>query len=405
MPLAILRVSQLNRYLNSILDGDLRLREVYLRGEIANFARYPSGHVYFSLREDDCTVRGVMFRSNAAHMRFVPENGMQVIVRGRVSLYEHDATCQIVAAEIVPAGAGERAVALEQLKRRLEEEGLFAPENKRPLPEHPAVLGIVTSEKGAVIHDIESVVLRKAPDVHLLLAPAAVQGDAAAGQMRAALAALNLDGRSDIIILARGGGAAEDLDAFQDEALVRAVASSRIPVISAVGHETDTTLCDLAADCRAATPTAAAEIALGSIPDMPVQLSLRRGSLHYAMTVDMSEREEALADARERFLALSPAAALAKQQEEVAARRQTLFSLSRTLLARSGDELSRRSEALQHLSPLAVLSRGYSITKNNGTAVRTADDVKCGDTIETLLGHGRVLSTVTAVMKENGYEL
>ena len=405
MPLAILRVSQLNRYLHSLLEGDTRLREVYLRGEIANFARYPSGHVYFSLREGDASVRGVMFRGNAMYLRFVPENGMQVIVRGSVSLYERDGTCQIIAAEIVPAGAGERAVALEQLKRRLEGEGLFAPERHRPLPLRPAVLGVVTSEKGAVIHDIESVVLRKAPDVRLLLAPAAVQGDAAAGQLQAALESLNRDGRSDIIILARGGGSAENLDAFQTEALVRAVAASRIPVISAVGHETDTTLCDLAADCRAATPTAAAEIALGGIPDLPERLAGRRSALCSAMEMSMSGQSEALIDRRERFSALSPMAALSERQNEIESRRETLFSLSRGQLVRGEDELARRADALRHLSPLAVLARGYSITQKNGAALRCAGDVTCGDTIETVLEHGRVLSTVTAVMKENGYEL
>ena len=419
MAVTILRVSQLNRFVRSLLEGDRRLQEIYLRGEIANFAAYPSGHFYFSLRDEAATVSAVMFRSNAQYLRFLPENGMRVLVRGAVTLYERDGRYQIIASEIIPDGAGEKTVALLQLRRRLEEEGLFSPERKRPLPPRPRVIGVVTSEKGAVLHDIISVVTRKAPQTLLLLSPAAVQGESAPAAIARAIEKLAADGRSEVVIVARGGGSAEDLWGFQDEAVVRAVAACPVPVVSAVGHETDVTLCDLAADRRAATPTAAAEIALGGIPDLPEQLSRRgealrllterilsaaadrltpRGeSLKTAALRSISDADRQLAQKKERIFSIRPAAILAAREEKLYNISKSLHNSAEQAFAAREHALAARAQRLELVSPVRVLARGYSVTQKDGHALRAAGEAAVGDTVTTLLHEGSITSVITEV--------
>ncbi len=419
MSVTILRVSQLNRFVKSFLEGEDRLRDLYLSGEIANFKAYPSGHFYFSLRDESASVAAVMFRGNAQNLRFLPENGMQVLARGSVTLYERDGKFQVVVSELIPKGEGERAVALLQLRRRLEAEGLFAQERKRTLPPRPRVIGVVTSEKGAVLHDIISVVTRKSPQTLLLLSPAAVQGAQAAASIAKAVRALNADGRAEVILVARGGGSAEDLWSFQDEGVARAVAGSAIPVVSAVGHETDVTLCDLAADLRAATPTAAAEIALGGIADLPEQLRQReealglyarralaaaeekliprRAALLTACGRKLQESEGQLSARREKIFSISPAAMLAAKEEKLYNIERSLHNSVEKFIAGKEKLLSDRARSLELVSPVKVLARGYSVTQKDGRALRSAGELRPGDTVFTLLNEGSLTSVVTEV--------
>ena len=402
MPIPVLRVSQLNRFVRSLLESAPQLSEVYLRGEISNLSYYPaSGHYYFSLKDEAASVRAVMFRSNAALLRFIPENGMCVLARGAVTLYERDGLYQLTVSELVPDGAGARAVMLEQLRRRLTEEGLFSQEKKRPLPKNPGVIGIVTSPQGAVLHDILSVVERKAPDLRLLLAPAAVQGREAAASVARAIRLLGEDGRSDVILLARGGGSAEDLWAFQEEESVRAVASSPIPVISAVGHETDTTLCDWAADCRAATPTAAAEIALGGREDLRVRLSQKGEALSASIRCRLTENDRLFSERKSKISSLDPAFLLAEQEKRLYNITEKMHNLRGDLLRRQEEKILTRAGQLDLLSPLRVLARGYSITQKNGVPLQNVSQLLAGDTVETRLAEGRLLSVVTEVIQDD----
>lgn len=248
-------VSQLNRYVKAVLEEDKKLRDLYVRGEISNYTRhFRSGHLYFSLRDATGSIKAVMFKSHAGDLRFEPEDGMAVLVRASVGVYERDGVYQLYITDIQPEGAGAQAVAFEQINKKLTAEGLFAPEHKKPLPAYPRRVGVVTSETGAAIRDIENVLSRRYPLCTLVLSPAVVQGREAPASLIRALKALDRDGGCDVIILGRGGGSAEDLWCFNDEALARAVFAAHTPVISAVGHEVDFTICDFVSDLRAPTP-------------------------------------------------------------------------------------------------------------------------------------------------------
>jgi exodeoxyribonuclease VII large subunit len=400
VPIPVLRVSQLNRYVRSLLESTPQLAEVYLSGEISNLSYYPvSGTFYFSLKDETASVKAVLFRQNASFLRFLPENGMHVLARGAVTLYERDGAFQIVVSELVPKGEGERAAAVSQLRRKLEAEGLFDPARKRRLPEKVAVIGVVTSPQGAVLHDIVSVTDRKAPDVQVLLSPATVQGDGASASVLAALKRLWQDGRSDLIILARGGGSTEDLWGFQEETVVRAVASSPIPIISAIGHETDTTLCDWVADCRAATPTAAAEIALGSRPDLAVRISQAALAMQNAYARCLTDKSAEVAKRKLQIVALKPDSILALKREKLYNNSKLMHDVGNTIISRRKRELALRAERLDLVSPLRVLSRGYSITEQAGKPLLSADRITVGDTITTQLSDGRITSVVTEVSK------
>ncbi|HWP52395.1 MAG TPA: exodeoxyribonuclease VII large subunit, partial [Clostridia bacterium] len=276
MKLPILKVSQLNRYVKSQLEADPRLKEVYVAGEIGTLTvNQRSGHLYLTLRDETSSIKAIMFAGNAMQLKFMPQSGMAVVARGSATLYERDGAFQLSVSELMLDGAGAQGFAFEKQKQLLATKGYFDEHKKRVLPYNPAVIGVVTSDSGAALHDIISVIARKNPTVHVLLVPAVVQGPDAPASIAAAIATLNRDGRSAVIIVGRGGGSAEDLWAFNEEATVRAVAESHIPTISAVGHETDITLCDLAADLRAATPTAAAELAVADRAQLAERLAQR----------------------------------------------------------------------------------------------------------------------------------
>lgn len=335
---------------------------VLVEGEVSNCSVPQSGHHYFTLKDRDAQLRAVMFRSQARLLPFRLENGQQVICRGRVSIYRQRGELQLIVEHLEPAGLGGLQLAFEQLKRKLEAEGLFAAERKRPLPAFPGVIGVVTSPTGAAIRDLLNILQRRAAGFHLLLAPVRVQGEGAAAEIAAAIADLNRQGEAEVLIVGRGGGSLEDLWAFNEEPVVRAIAASRLPVISAVGHETDVTLADLVADLRAPTPSAAAELVVRNRRELEAhldQLGLRLGRLMQARLELAAERLRGLQ------------ARLRPPQERLAVARQRCDELVGRLrrcvlgrLERAGQQLSATVLQLDALSPLATLGRGYAVVRS-----------------------------------------
>ena len=394
-----LTVRQLNEYVKLLLDNDALLSGVFVKGEISNFTNhYKTGHLYFSLKDNDGLVRAVMFRGDASKLTFRPENGMKVIVGGRVSAFVRDGQYQLYVHYMQPDGAGALYVALEQLKAKLQAEGLFAESAKRRLPSIPSRIGIVTSPTGAAIQDMIHIIGRRAPYAEIVLYPALVQGEGAPRQLVAGLSYFNQTRSVDLIIIGRGGGSAEDLWAFNDEGLVRAVAASTIPVISAVGHESDYTLCDLAADKRAPTPSAAAEIA---VPD---GRELKR-HIH-----SLGDRVALLAEGRvtraaERLAFAANARVLRAPEDLLADKRQDVDYFSEKLMHHLGAKVSEgklrlagTSAKLSALNPLAILSRGYSIATNDtGDILKSVDGITRGDALRVRLSDGVISATVTDI--------
>lgn len=396
---AVLTVSQLNRFVRSTLEENPRLQEVYVQGELSNVVRhYSSGHLYFALKDDAAAVRGVMFRGNAIRLQFQPENGMMVLVRGFITLYERDGTYQINATDIQPAGVGALQVAYEQLKRRLEAEGLFDSQYKQPIPANPERIAVITSAGGAALQDVIHVISRRCPTVELTVFPAAVQGKDAVPELLAAFAAVEkLADRFDTVILCRGGGSMEDLMAFNNEQVVRAVFACPIPVISAVGHEVDFTLCDFAADLRAPTPSAAAEVAVLDTMQLRRQLeqySVRLRDHAYKMLDDCTDRLER---AKNQDMIKSPLKFWNTNRQRL----EYLIHLMRKLSVKELDSRRRQlaylSILMEELSPLKTLGRGYSITYTDRQLLRSVREAAPGMELRTILPDGSIISKVVAV--------
>lgn len=394
----VLSVTQLNYYVKSLIEGDPRLKSIYVVGEISNFTdHYRSGHYYLTLKDDGAAVRAAMFRSANRNLRFVPEDGMKVIVRARVTLYEAGGQYQLIIEDMQPDGAGALSIAFEQLKRKLAGEGLFDQAHKKPIPVRSLRIGVVTSETGAVIQDIKNVVSRRYPLATIILAPVQVQGAAAASQIAEAIGAFNAYSAADVLIVGRGGGSAEDLWAFNEEPVVRAVYNSVIPVISAVGHETDFTLCDFAADVRAPTPSAAAEIA---VPDQREELKYIEGCA-YECELQLRDRldseENRLDRLRERLAYVSPKNMIEQRMQRV----DDLFASARRnterILDSKRSELSAAAARLDAMSPLKVIARGYSITRKNGRVVTSVSDVSRGDPVSVRVSDGELKCEVAGV--------
>lgn len=392
----VLTVSQLNTYIKSLFDGDQNLSHVFLSGEISNFTNhYKSGHFYLSLKDDKSVVRAVMFAQNARRVRFLPEDGMKVIVRGRVGVYEATGQYQLYIDDMQPDGLGALNLAFEQLKAKLQAEGLFDAQRKKSLPPFPERIGVITSPTGAAVHDITIILARRYPLAEVILAPVLVQGAGAAPQIVAALEAFNRLCCADVLILGRGGGSLEDLWPFNEEAVARAVASSRIPVISAVGHETDFTICDFAADLRAPTPSAAAELAVPDCAELIAAVRYGEGKINRSIRAKLDDGKRQLDR-----LAASPS--LKRPQELIELQRMRVDHLASRLSARvsqsfSGAQarLSTAGGKLHALSPLATLSRGYSIAYD--TARRPISKIaqaQAGDSITLRLQDGLLGCTV-----------
>ena len=371
-------VSEVNQYLKQLLESQSDLHHIPVLGEISNFKRYQSGHCYFTLKDEKSALKCVMFKSSAAHLSFTPQNGEKVVALGSISVYERDGVYQLYVTAMRRQGVGDLMQAYEALKEKLTKEGLFEESRKKPLPRLPRAIGIITSPSGAAVHDIITVSRRRNKGVKLILYPVKVQGEEAAGEIVRAIDFFHRHHLADLLIVGRGGGSIEDLWAFNEEPVVRAIAASEIPIISAVGHETDFTLSDFAADARAATPSQAAEIAVIDVA------AYRNGIAFYwdkaAKLLEKEIHENAqLADSL--------------QQELVQAMEAELDAKKH--------RLSLMAAKLSALSPLTVLSRGYSITTTAGhRAVQGVSDVSVGDTIRTTVADGTISSVVSGIEKE-----
>ena len=394
----ILSVSQLNRYVKSLLDGDFLLKDLLLRGEISNFVCHQrSGHCYFTLTEGDCAVRAVMFSRYANDLLFEPENGMAVILRGAVSLYERDGSYQLYVYDMQPDGRGALQVAFEQLYRKLDRQGLFSQQNKQPIPTDTRRIGVVTSASGAAFWDIVNVLSRRCPLATLIFCPAQVQGEAAAQSMVQALDVLEQQGNCDVIILGRGGGSMEDLWCFNDEQLVRRVARCTVPLISAVGHETDFTLCDYAADLRAPTPSAAAELAAPDLSDLPEQLQDYAQRILAAGERMLSFKTRQILEQSERLTRLSPQKRLRQDEKKLQNLANTIqLSLKNGIMKRE-EHLQLQTARLRALDPLAKLSGGYGYITKQGRTVSSVREVSMGDVLTIRVCDGTVQAVVEQV--------
>lgn len=395
MPVPILKVSQLNRYVKSQLESDSRLKEVYVAGEIGTITvNQRSGHLYFTLRDDVFSVKAVMFAGNAEQLKFMPKSGLAVVARGAATLYERDGSFQLLVSELMLDGAGAQGFAFEKQKELLSAKGYFDESQKRVIPYNPSTVGVVTSNSGAALHDIISVITRKNPFVNILLAPAVVQGAKAPASIALAIRELNLDGRSNVIIVGRGGGSVEDLWAFNEEITVKAVANSQIPTISAVGHETDITLCDLAADLRAATPTAAADIAVTDRSQLFEKLLQYKSVLKNALKQQMLNREQILLEKKSILQLKSPTFFINKNRQRLNNLVKSMYNLSQSEISKRASLVSQRAALLDTLSPLRVLARGYCIAQKDGHPVYSAESLSEGDTIELHLHKGKAKAIV-----------
>ncbi len=397
----IFGVAEVNQLVKCLLDSEPMLQGIYVRGELSNYKIYPSGHHYFTLKDPEGALRCVMFRGQASRLRFRPENGMKVIAAGRISVFPRDGAYQLYCDALTPEGAGDLAVAFEQLKARLYAEGLFDPARKKPLPAYPERIAIVTSAAGAAVHDMIRILRRRYPIDKVILLPVRVQGAEAPPEIVGAIRYANRWQVGDLIITGRGGGSMEDLWAFNDERVARAIYESRLPVISAVGHEPDVTIADFVADARASTPSNAAEIA---VPD---QMELRRWLLGAEERMGQSEsaRLEAL---RKHLETLSASRVMTNQlafvqdkRMELAHVQQRLGDLSGALVSRKRERFSALAAALDAMSPLKVLGRGYAMARSgDGAVLKSYRDVSAGDQVSVTLGEGGFSCTVDEVYKK-----
>lgn len=381
MSMNVLSVSQITGYLKSLLEGDPHLNPVFISGEISNFTdHYRSGHLYFSLKDEKAVLKAVMFSSSARRLRFRPSDGMKVLCRGRISLYEASGQYQLYVDDMQPDGLGALNLAYEQLKTRLEKEGLFDAARKRPIPRYPRRVGVITSPTGAAVRDICQILGRRWPMAEIVFCPVLVQGEGAAPQLVEALARMNRIDGIDTIIIGRGGGSLEDLWAFNEESVARAVADSKIPVISAVGHETDFTICDFVADLRAPTPSAAAELA---VPDQMEEKMLVE-SAWYTLKTDLngllSRKKLELDSLTARRCLREPLEPVQREKDELEHLTRRLTAGVSLSVSRGKEELSRLTGMLDGLSPLKVLSRGYTLAQTEaGEPIRSVSELQEGE--------------------------
>ena len=395
----VLSVSQLNRYIKMNFDADENLANIFISGEISNFTNhYRTGHLYFTLKDDSATVRAVMFNSSAKRLKFMPEDGMKVIARGRVSVYEASGQYQLYVDDMQPDGVGALNLAYEQLKEKLQKEGLFSELHKKPLPPYPEKVGVITSPTGAAVRDIINVLGRRFPYAEIVFCPVLVQGDGAHLQLTDAVNLFNSERAADVIIIGRGGGSIEDLWEFNDEGLARAVYNSEIPVISAVGHETDFTICDFVADMRAPTPSAAAELAVPDANELQYALS----ALKNRMFLNVSS---GIADRRSRLEYLTSKGALKSPDEMLSNRSQRLDTAFSKMLSSYENRIGGKkvefisaATALSKLDPMSVLMRGFAfVSDKNGKNVYSSQALAKGDKINVRFHDGSAVCEVKEI--------
>ena len=391
----IYSVTQINTYIQSMMDSDRLLSGLCIRGEISNYKVYPSGHHYFSLKDATGALRCVMFKSSAIRLRFRPENGMKVLALGKISVFPRDGAYQLYCTNLTPDGVGDLHVAFEQLKAKLQAEGLFDPSHKKPLPRYPGTIAIITSSAGAAVHDMLRILRKRYPLTKVLLLPVRVQGVEAPAELCGAIRYVNRWDLADLIITGRGGGSLEDLWAFNDEMLARTIYESRIPVISAVGHEPDVTISDYVADLRAATPSTAAELAVPDREELIRQLRSMASAMgaHLAKQVKVNrQRLSTLAAARP---LQSPTAYLDERRLLLDSIQRRLCAAQQQALAKNRQRCVRLTAALDAMSPLKVLTRGYAMAQTEGgQLLRQVEQVRSGDRFTLQLSDGRIRASV-----------
>ncbi|MFE0559913.1 exodeoxyribonuclease VII large subunit [Paenibacillus sp. NPDC058910] len=450
-PGRVLSVKDLNRYIRMKMEGDSRLSDVWIRGEISNFTHHSSGHMYFTLKDEGSRIRAIMFATHNQRLPFIPKEGSRVIARGNVSVYERDGQYQFYAVQMQPDGIGSLYLAYEQLKSKLEEEGLFAAERKRPLPRYPKTIGVITSPTGAAVRDIMITIRRRYPQARAILYPVLVQGKGAAPSIVKAIRTMNDMAEADVLIVGRGGGSLEELWAFNEEIVARAIYQSNIPVISAVGHETDFTIADFVADLRAATPTAAAELAVPSSAELrgqlvqrqrqlkqglqqrlkrsrdrlvslqrsPVLVHPRRYMLQHAERLDMlsqrlqgnlksqlslvRQRQKSLHQGLIRYNPRTQAEFSARRKDQVS---RQLMNAMQSIMKSKMSQLQTEMRHLDALSPLKIMSRGYSLVydEQEQKLVKSIEDVQLGDLVNVRVSDGQLQCQVWGMKEdeENG---
>ena len=393
-----LTVTQLNNRIKGLIDMDPALADVCVRGELSNYKIYPSGHHYFTLKDSESSIRCVMFKSSASKLRFRPESGMGVTAFGRVSVYPRDGAYQLYCSGLMPEGTGDLQVAFEQLKKKLDEEGLFDRTHKKPLPRYPERIAIITSSAGAAVHDIIRILGHRWPLTKVLLLPVRVQGTEAPPEIVGAIRYANEFKVADVIITGRGGGSIEDLWAFNDERVARAIYASEIPVISAVGHEPDVTISDYVADVRASTPSNAAELAVPDINEFTEGLHSYEIRSRQAMAKKLAALRTKLDSISGKRVMQDPAASIDNRRIELDRSRDRLLSAQEHILSEKKHEFVRLTAALDAMSPLKVLSRGYSITTGSGGKnIKSVNEIHAGDKLTVRLADGTARCTVDNV--------
>ena len=400
----IFSVSEANNFIKALLEQVPQLQEIYIRGEISNYKLYPSGHHYFTLKDAEGALRCVLFKGSALRLRFRPENGMKVIAFGRIGVFPRDGAYQLYVSDLTAEGVGDLHVAFEQLKAKLYAEGLFDPAHKKPLPPYPKTIAVITSPAGAAVHDMLRILRARWPLTEVKLLGVRVQGAEAPAEIVGALRYANAHRVADLIITGRGGGSIEDLWAFNDERVARAIYASEIPVISAVGHEPDVTIADYVADARASTPSNAAEIAVPEQNDIRARLDALERRMSKAQTARIEMLRSRLSALEGKRVLRDPMAFLADKRLLLDYTQKNLASLAERQVAQRRQRFAALCASLDAMSPLRVLARGYAVARTaDGTVLRSAREVSAGDTVGVTLGQGSLVCTVNETREENSH--
>ncbi len=396
--MTIITVSQVNTYIKALLDESAPLKNIYVTGEISNFLHYfRSGHMYFTLKDEKSQLKAVMFASYAQRLKFKPEDGMKVICRGRISAYEKDGVYQLYVEDMQPDGIGALNLAYEQLKAKLSKEGLFDEANKKPIPKYPSRIGVATSDMGAAIEDIKNITKRRYPLAELVIMPTIVQGDQAPADIVHSIRTLDAIENIDVIIVGRGGGSIEDLWAFNTEEVARAVYNCSKPVISAVGHETDFTICDFVADLRAPTPSAAAEIAVPDAENLISYINALKSDLSIRLKRRLENEYQRLDDLTNKSVLSDVSLYLSNYSERLDAQKTALVDSFAKFTDRQAVRLSEQAARLDALSPLAILGRGYCVAGKENEIVKSINEIKCGDSLKITFNDGTLYCTADEV--------
>lgn len=396
-------VTEVNQLVKGLLDSAPALQGVAVRGELSNYKIYPSGHHYFTLKDQEGALRCVMFRGQASRLRFRPENGMKAVASGRITVFPRDGAYQLYCDSLIPEGVGDLAVAFQQLKEKLWKEGLFDPAHKKPLPPYPEKIAIVTSGAGAAVHDMIRILRRRYPIAKVLLLPVRVQGTEAPAEIAGAIRYANAHGLADVLITGRGGGSLEDLWAFNDERVARAIYDSDIPVISAVGHEPDVAISDFVADRRASTPSNAAEIAVPDMAELLRTLDAAHSRMTQSIRRDIAAHSRRLESLSKKRVLTDPTAYLADRRQDVDHMTHRLCAAMRVVADVQNRRFGALAASLDALSPLKVLGRGYALAQQpDGTVLRSADQARIGETLRLRLADGALRCQVKEKENEHG---